>query len=316
MTRRAKIVAPKTFEIIHEEVPVPEAHEVQIRTEVVGLCSSEVEAWLAGNKAHIGFGHEVVGAIQTLGSDVEDFAIGDRVTGIFFQGFREVQNVSKDVLVRVSEDIDPRAAITEPLACVLSAVDKTDITLGDHAVVIGCSYMGLLTIEALKLSGVATITAIDPRMEAREHAIKHGATEAFAPNDVPESYFVVNWDNEMFERGVPLVFEVSGNGQALRQAGELCAIDGQLNIMGFHNHGDVSLDIGLWNWKALRIINGHERSDERMLEFHRRGQALLERGILDLTSLYTHPYALEEINRAFEQMVDRDPHFIKAYIQF
>ena len=156
------------------EVPVPQIGkgELLVRVTLSGICHSELYPWMTAKKGDT-LGHESVGIVEKVGEGVEAFRPGDRVTGLGGGAFKE-------------ED-----AISEPLACLLSAAMKLPIeTLGDPVAVVGCGYMGLGMISLFRAMGYGKITAIDKRPEALENALRFGATEVFTPDTIPEEYIM------------------------------------------------------------------------------------------------------------------------------
>jgi threonine dehydrogenase-like Zn-dependent dehydrogenase len=70
----------------------------------------------------------------------------------------------------------------------------------------------------------------------------------------------------------------------------------------------------MWNWKAIDVVNAHVRDHSRLMSSMQIGMDLLESGRLSLEPLITHRYPLEEIARAFSDLADKPPGFIKAVI--
>lgn len=116
---------------------------------------------------------------------------GDRVTGLGGGAFKEYIVMQAEKTVHVPDCLKDEDAISEPLACLLSAAMKLPIeTLGDPVAVVGCGYMGLGMISLFRAMGYGKITAIDKRPEALENALRFGATEVFTPDTIPEEYIM------------------------------------------------------------------------------------------------------------------------------
>ena len=225
------------------------------------------------------------------------------------------------VIIRNLKDED---AISEPLACLLSAAMKLPVqTLGDTAAVVGCGYMGLGTISLFKAMGYGNIIAIDKRPEALENAKKFGATETYLPEEIPTHYIsdfetvgfvdlTRNGDNSaLFALGIPTVMEFTGTEDGLQLAGRLVKAHGRLGIGGYHNDGMRSIDYKLWNFKAITTINCHERRIDYEADLCRRCMELLEKGIWKFTGV-TKVYDMKDFDEVSEMMINHTDGFIKA----
>jgi threonine dehydrogenase-like Zn-dependent dehydrogenase len=90
---------------------------------------------------------------------------------------------------------------------------------------------------------------------------------------------------------------------------------GVLSILGYHQGGMREVDVAMWNWKAIDVVNAHVRRREDLLESMRIGLALEEKGLIDLGSLVTHRFPLANVDQAFTALRDKPPGFIKAVVQ-
>jgi threonine dehydrogenase-like Zn-dependent dehydrogenase len=101
-------------------------------------------------------------------------------------GYGERMLLSAPMLLEVPNGLDAgHAALTEPIAVGLHAVNKSGIAPTDGAVVLGCGPVGLAVIAALRLKGVETIVASDFSRTRRTVATALGAAEVVNPADEP-----------------------------------------------------------------------------------------------------------------------------------
>jgi threonine dehydrogenase-like Zn-dependent dehydrogenase len=101
-------------------------------------------------------------------------------------GYGERMLLSAPLLLEVPNGLDPtHAALTEPMAVGLHAVNKSKITKGEGALVLGCGPVGLAVIAALKQQGIDTIVASDYSPARRELARTMGAHETVDPAAEP-----------------------------------------------------------------------------------------------------------------------------------
>ena len=69
-----------------------------------------------------------------------------------------------------------------------------------------------------------------------------------------------------------------------------------------------------WNWRGLDVINAHERDIEAYANGMRAAAEAIVKGIIDPMSLYTHRFALNELDEAFETLRARPDGFMKALV--
>jgi len=113
---------------------------------------------------------------------VQPIVYSNQVAG----GYGERMLLSAPFLLEVPNGLDFRhAALTEPMAVGLHAVNKSGIKPGEGALVLGCGPVGLAVIGALKLKGVDTIVATDFSPTRRALATTMGATEVVDPATEP-----------------------------------------------------------------------------------------------------------------------------------
>lgn len=314
--RYSQLVAPQRSEMIEAPNREPGAGEVLIRVTTTGVCASELRPWNSGVLAYPHrFGHEPVGIVEGAGPDVTRFDVGDRVTGLFLQAYSDICIVPEGVLLPVPAGLTDESAMGEPLACLVNAQRRTPVELADRVALIGLGYMGLGMLQLLKLRGPSGIIAIDVRDDAREKARELGADEVYHPADVPADYFITEFQDWNSPRGLDVVIEASGTQPGLTMAGKLVRAHGLLSILGFHQGGSREIDVGMWNWKAIDVVNAHVRRKEDLMESMRIGLALEEKGLIDLGSLVTHRFSLDEVDQAYMALRDKPQGFIKAVVR-
>jgi threonine dehydrogenase-like Zn-dependent dehydrogenase len=148
-------------------------------------------------------GHEFCAEVLEVGPDTVGPAPGTLVTSVpvlltmsgvqpivysndVAGGYGERMLLSAPMLLEVPNGLDFRhAALTEPMAVGLHAVNKSGITAREGALVLGCGPVGLAVIGALRLKGVETIVASDFSPARRALATTMGASEVVDPADEP-----------------------------------------------------------------------------------------------------------------------------------
>ncbi|HEX2982200.1 MAG TPA: hypothetical protein VHO28_01515, partial [Ignavibacteriales bacterium] len=118
------------------------------------------------------------------------------------------------------------------------------------------------------------------------------------------------------EEGFNVVIEAVGLQETLDIASELTKERGRLIIAGYHQDGLRTVNMQLWNWKGIDVINAHERDPQVYIEGISEAVKSTVNGKLSPFDLITHSYKLEELNEAFQAVKDRPDGLIKAYIKF
>lgn len=313
--RQSILVRPR--QSVVEERPAPQTgrRDVLVRVKVCGVCASELHGWSQASGTYPKeYGHEVTGEVMAVGADVEAFRPGQLVTGLFPRGFAEYTVTGEEKVTAVPEGIAPEAALGEPLSCVISAARRTRIDLGDTVAIVGLGFMGLLMLQAIRLKGPGRIIAVDVRQEALERARHYGADEVYLPHELPDIYKMTAWERLGKGYGVDVAIEASGTQAGLTLAGEMVREHGLLSIVGYHQGGPRSVDMELWNWKALDVLNAHERRAAYQMECMRRGLELVHQGKIDIASLVTHRFPLDAVDRAFQTLIEKPAGFIKSVV--
>jgi threonine dehydrogenase-like Zn-dependent dehydrogenase len=91
--------------------------------------------------------------------------------------------------------------------------------------------------------------------------------------------------------------------------------NGRITVIGYHQGGPRAIDMALWNWKGIDVVNGHERHQHIYFRGMVGGITLLEEGKLNMAALVTHEYPLARIDDAFHEAVSKPSGFIKAVVK-
>ena len=110
------------------------------------------------------------------------------------------------------------------------------------------------------------------------------------------------------------VIEVPGAAWPLDLSGELTGFGGRLVIAGFHQDGLRSVNVQLWNWRGIDVVNAHERDPEVQLQGIRDAVEAVATGRLDPRPLYTHVYPLEDLKAAMDAAALRPEGFVKSLV--
>jgi 2-desacetyl-2-hydroxyethyl bacteriochlorophyllide A dehydrogenase len=309
-SRAYEITAPGRGRVIEVELAAPGAGQVLIRVEANGLCASDLPVWRQPVAPPLRIGHEPVGRVVSAGAGVH-LSPGTLVAGRIADSFADHAIAELADVVPIPEGIDPSIAIAEPLGCVAEGLRRTAVPLGARVAVVGLGFMGLVMVQLLRNAGVAHVSAIDPRSDARDAALLNGADDAFADDALPAN--AISEQGSPDRHGYDVIVEASGSQPGLDLATRLVRPHGILSILGYHQ-GPREVDMREWNWKALDVVNAHVRDRDLLRTSTIAALALQAAGRIDIGRLITHRFPLERVDDAFATLQAKPHGFIKAVI--
>src|SRR5262249_38374981 len=110
------------------------------------------------------------------------------------------------------------------------------------------------------------------------------------------------------------VIEAVGLQQPLDLAGELTCERGRLVIAGYHQEGLRQVNLQLWNWRGIDVINAHERDPRVYVDGMQAAANAIVSGAIDPSPLYTHSFPLKNLSTALNAMKGRTNGFMKALV--
>lgn len=296
--------------------PEPGPGQVLLRLEGSGVCASslplwEGRSWFQYPQAPGAPGHEGWGRIAALGPGVDGLAIGDRVAALSYGAHAEYDLAQADAVVPLPPALEGRAVPGEPLGCAVNIFRRSDIRAGQTVAIVGIGFLGCL-LTRLAVHAGARVIAISRRGFSLDFARQCGAQHVVSMDDhgrVIERVRALT-DGRWCER----VIEATGLEWPLQLASELAAERGRLVIAGYHQDGLRQLNVQLWNWRGLDVVNAHERDPRVYVEGMRAAVGLMAQGVLDPEPLYTHRLPLDRLGEALELTRTRPDGFMKALV--
>jgi threonine dehydrogenase-like Zn-dependent dehydrogenase len=311
----AVITAPATVELESVPTPDPGPGEVLVELEGCGVCGSDLAVWegrpwFAYPRAPGAPGHEGWGRIASVGAGVRAPAVGTRVAAICFRSDAEYDVAAADAVVALPAALDGLPFPGEALGCAMNVLRRCDLATGHTVAVVGVGFLGALLVQLAARAG-ARVVALSRRPYALEVARAMGAEHALVADDGALEAVRELTDGRLCDR----VLEVTGRQAPLDLASQLTRERARLVIAGFHQDGPRQVDMTLWNWRGLDVINAHERERAIYVRGVREAAAAVAEGRLDPSALYTHEFALGEIGDAFDMSVRRPHGFLKALVR-
>lgn len=262
LMRAVIFYAPKEIRLVDVPVPEPGPGEVLLKVGAALTCGTDFKAYRQGHRVLLGdppspFGHELAGTVVQAGPGAEGFKPGDRVVAAnsapcdscFFCARGQSQlcdalklhngayaeynlvpaRIVKHNLYLLPKGLDFRtAALSEPLACALHAVDALGVREGETAAVIGAGVMSLLLIQALRAAG-ARVLVVGRSRANLARTLEAGAEAALSIDDGEP---VEQIRRATAGRGADAVIEAVGTAQTWQQAVAMARKGGRVCLFG------------------------------------------------------------------------------------
>src|ERR1700712_1825158 len=295
--RAATVIAPGKVEIERVPKPEPGPGEVRVAIEGSGVCASNLLPWKGSEWISYplepgGLGHESWGIVDAVGPGVVELAPGDRVASLSGRSYAEYDIAAVSAAVKLPPELDGFPFPGEPLACAFNIFRRSDIRAGQTVAIIGIGFLGAVLTKLASDAG-ARVIAISRRASSRDLARWYGASETIPMDD---HWRIIEAVKVLTGKALcPRVIECVGYQWPLDLAGELVAFGGRLIVAGYHQDGPRQVNMQLWNWKGIDVINAHERDPAVQLQGLREAVEAVASGRLDPMPLYTHRYPLERL---------------------
>ena len=319
-----------------ERVPIPtlDVGEVLVKVQVALTCGTDLKVYQRGYHARMIvppalFGHELAGVIEEVGPNVRGFRKGMRVValnsapcGTCFYCSKHQENLCDDLLfnngayaeyIRIPRRIVetnmlaiPRdvsyeeAAMAEPLACVLRGLHETKLEIGDSVAVIGAGPIGLMFIQAAKLTG-SNVIAVVKRDSQATAALKIGADSAVQITKASDPVKAVRKLTPE-GRGCDVVIEAVGRPQAWEWSIDMVRKGGTVNFFGGCASGTtVALDTQRLHYNELTLKATFHHTPETV----RKAFALICEKKIKGTDYITGEAPLSRLQQVLRHMLNR-----------
>jgi len=312
----AVLTAPMQARIQRVAVPEPATNCVRVRLEGCGVCGSNLPPWegrpwfkypLAPGEP----GHEGWGRVDAVGAGVPNLRVGDRVALLSYRAYAEYDVAHHESVVRLPAQLDDKPFPGEALGCAMNVFRRCGIASGQTVAIVGVGFLGAV-LTRLAANAGARVIGISRRPFALEIAEQFGADRTIPMNDHPQ---IIDQVKKLTDgAGCDCVIEAVGAQWPLDLAAELTRERGRLVIAGYHQDGPRQVNMQLWNWRGLDVINAHERDPKIYAEGMQAAVEAVASGRLDPTPLYTHRFSLDRISDALNAMKERPKNFMKALV--
>ncbi len=314
--RTAVLAEPGHFHLEKQSFKSLGPSQVRLRLEGTGVCASDIPPFEGREWFDYPFepgkpGHEGWGVVEEVGEAVDGLGRGDRVAALSYHTYATHDVADASACVRLPDELDDIPFPGEPLSCAMNIFRRADIRDGHTVAVVGIGFLGSLLTQLATDAG-ARVIAVSRRETSRRFGDEFGAVETVAMDDQDA---ITNQVEQLTEGTLcDRVIECTGKEWPLNLSAALTRVRGKLIVAGYHQDGARTVDMQMWNWRGLDIINAHERDRGVYVRGIRDAVAAVQEGRLDPRPLFTHEFSLDEINEAFEAARERPRGFMKALI--
>jgi 2-desacetyl-2-hydroxyethyl bacteriochlorophyllide A dehydrogenase len=312
--------------------PVPAQNQALVKVLSCGICGSDLHAakhahrMVAVTKRMPGrtpmdlsrdivFGHEFCCEVIDYGPKTEKkLKAGTRVCAMpvmleadgpkgmgysntYVGGYAEQMLLSAPMLLEVPNGLSTdHAALTEPLAVGVHAVEKGALRGDEAPLVVGCGPVGLAVIAALRLKGIRPIVAADFSAKRRDLAVKMGADIVVDP--AKEDPYA-----KLAPTKRAAIFECVGVPGVLQQMFEKVPRDARIVVVGVCMEADtIEPMFGIMKELSLQFVLGYTPEE------FARSLRLLAEGQVDAPSLITDKVGLDGVKGAFAELGNPEQH--------
>jgi len=335
---------------MEKPIPKPGPADAIIKTTMALICTSDSHTvhGAIGPRENLTLGHEAVGIVHEVGSEVRKLKPGNRVVsgaitpdwgdtfsqdghssqsggalggwkfanikdGVFAEYFHV--NDADANLAKIPESVSSEEAVycADMLSTGLVGAEAANIPIGGSVAVFALGPVGLMAVAGARLRGAGRIIAVDLLPQRRELAQFYGADITLDPSREDVVARIIEMTGG---RGVDSAIEALGGDETFQNAVAATRPGGTISNVGYHGKGEfVHLPRLAWGvGMAEKTITtslcpGGSLRMERMLQ-------LLESRRIDPTPMTTHRFKFGELDKAFEVMDRKLDGVIKPLIIF
>lgn len=306
--------------VTEEPRPTPGPRESLVRVTAVGLCGSDLHWFASGGigdaqlDAPVVPGHEFAGVVEGGELDGRLVAVepaqpcgrcrecleGNRnlCPHVRFAGHGSTDGAMREYLVWPTELLFPvpagltaaDAAMLEPLGVALHAMDLAKVRLGSAVAVVGCGPIGLCLVQLARAAGAAVVVAVEPLAHRRDAAAALGADVVLDPANPAAAARITDATGD----GADVVLEAAGNDAAVGLAVHAARPGATVVLAGIPDEDTTTFPASVARRKGLTL-----KLSRRMKDMYPRTIALVERGVVDVRSVVSDTFALDDVDAAF-----------------
>jgi L-iditol 2-dehydrogenase len=341
--RAVLLTGIKQFEIRQVTDPkIINDTDVLIRIKTVGVCGSDVHYYTSGR---IGsqivqfpfiIGHEAAGTVERTGSKVTRVKPSQRIAidpavscghcdqckagrentcrELLFLGCpKQLEGCLCEYIVLHEKCCFPikesmtfeQATLSEPLAIGVYSIERSMLPVKANVAILGAGPIGMSVFHVLRTKNVGDVYITDKREERLTFSKK--LNPKWSGN--PDRTDIVKEISKIEPLLLDVVYECSGDKEAIGQAIQLLKPGGKLVLVGITETDKISFSIHELRRKEITIIN-----IRRQVHCTQKAIDLLDRRQVNMDSMATHHFSLEETQKAFDLVANYKDGVMKAMI--
>jgi threonine dehydrogenase-like Zn-dependent dehydrogenase len=318
LMQAAILTGPRKLEVREVRRPEPGPGEVRVQLEGCGVCASNLPTWEGMPWSQYptepgDLGHEGWGRVDAIGRGVTAVKEGDRVATLAYRSYAEYDVAAASAMLVLPPRLASVPFPGEALGCAMNIFARADVCDGQTVAIVGIGFLGAILTRLAARAGTRVI-AISRRPYSLEVARRMGAHDLVLMDD---HHNIIERVRELTAGAMcERVIEAVGKQWPLDLAAELTATRGKLVIAGYHQDGPRQVNMQLWNWRGLDVVNAHDRDSREYLRGMRAATEAAERGVLDPQELCTHAFPLAALGDALEATLARPEGFLKAVVKY
>lgn len=314
-------------QVVVEERPMPgdpEPGELLVKIATCGLCGSDVTEWYMAPRVPVVLGHEPAGEIIAVGEGVIDFKVGDRValhhhmpcmvcdvcmhgnygscpqfkkTRLYPAGMAEYVRVPREIVagdvLKLPDDLPYEAgSLVEPIACVVRALDRCNVHIGDRVLVMGAGFNGVVAAMLAPHWGADKVAILD-RVPIRLERVQSLGIDTFNVDSPDLKQQIADWTQGA---GPHVVIVTPSKIPAIQQGFELCGIGATLMLYGPPSPDDRwPFDANAMFFKEIDIRSSYSAGPHDT----RRTLSIIRNRVINWEALITHRFPLEQASDAW-----------------
>ena len=343
--KAARIFGPHDLRLV--DVPIPRVGDQDVLCKVVraGMCGTDYAIYTGEfsfvKSGQVPFpmtpGHEWSGIVEKIGPAVHNVKVGDRVVGdtgvscgqcydclvgqyYHCKQSRAVGTIKAwdgayaEYILMPARHIIPlpdrvsfdNGAMVEPAATALGAVTQAQVGPGDSVLVLGSGPIGIAAAVLAKICGAAKVVIAARKDFKLQAALDLGVDAAINTTRTALEDAV---KREFADWGVEKIVEAAGSTDLFKRALDLINPDGILSVVAFYERKVDGFDIDCMVFGNVKI-----KASSGSLGMYRPILRLMAAGRLDLTSLITDRYVLDQVPQAMRDMQKKNERRIKMMI--
>ncbi len=336
---------PKNIKLEEIEKPAAASTDVIVKVKRAGICGSDLTAYLLdgmkvgipmkGQFGHDGqFGHEMAGVVETVGADVKDVNVGDRVfinptackrngmmgcdvAGAFSEYVLVEDAAYGKNLLQLSDDVSfDEAVVIEPLAVGTHGKNCINVKPHEKVVIFGAGTIGLCTLNAVLAVGCKEPVVVEMNEQRLDLAKKMGGTP-FSPKNGDLKGFLeghfgyVSNPFGMKKADVDAFIDCAGATPIVGQVIEAAKEHARLSIVAVYKKSiDFNIADMMSGQMTIQGSCGYEESDVIEAFQNINGKRTCTPEIV------THHFSIDEAVEAFEFAANPKSGAVKVVIDY